>query len=353
MRDLFLEIWPLLMYFIFVFLFFNRSKVLTYLILTVISFILAIFIGTRGEFAGYDTINYVNVINNLSNISWYHISSEVKNIIGAGYEPFFWLLSKFFYSIDNSSEFVFFCVAFFSSVIFMLGMTNMESERIENLHGLSFLIFISTGSYFSLMSNTIRQGVSVSLFILSLSFFLKGRNYSFFFFFVLACLSHYSSIPLYIVAIIVIKIRINILTYIFILISCLVLYLSSFSDYFLNKLVPAYGLIDSNYLYHPAYLVSFLFVFIIFYIKHKGKYNIDPIIKLYLVFLSLQTLFLSNANSFNRIGFMRFLLEPIIMYYLLASINSIKSLIISSILFVLFYYYVFSNESVLFNLGVS
>ncbi|MBY7770435.1 EpsG family protein [Vibrio fluvialis] len=353
MRELFVFIWPLIMYFCFIFLYANKNIHLSYTLSTVLILIISVFISSRGEEAGYDTVVYANTIQTLSESGWLDLSQFIKNQIGAGYEPVFWYISKLAYTIYPSVEFVFFVICSFSSFILMIGMRKLESESAKVMVGIIFLIFITSGSYYSLMSNTIRQGLSVSFFVLALGLYSQQKVYSALFWLCCAFFSHFSSIPLYIITLIFIRVRLSVNFYFLAVFFSLLLYLLGVPNKILAAFIPAYGTVNANYLFHPAYLSSLFFLMSIQWMKKFNIPKLPSISRVYLGILSVQTLFLSNANSFNRVGFIRFIIEPILIYYFLLNIKSRFSVSIVSILYVIYQFFVFGSDSILFNLGLS
>lgn len=161
------------------------------LLIFMITIIFSLITGLRDETAGYDTVNYVTLFNNILNFQ--DIFYGYMAWKGDYFFSFIAYIVKIF---TNDYHIFLFFVSFFSISILNIGLYRLYKQiNVNNIFILSSLFFMTYIPYL-LFGNTIRQGLSISLVVLALSYF--SSKYKFYFILFLASFSHKSAMLFFI-----------------------------------------------------------------------------------------------------------------------------------------------------------
>jgi len=248
-------------------------------------------------------------------------------------EPLFlflqWILSKISTNPDLYVKFI----TFFSIFILVLTSRNLFSD-----HNSIFFIFsyLSFPFFYSYLYNGTRQGLSMLVLLLAISLWLNSkksfRKQKIFILLIVACLFHYSAIPIAILYFIVINTNISLKKYIIAWISFVLLFITDLNTIIMN--IPIISNIDFVQAYSSYELINafgegnktnflvFSMFFLILAIYFVHKYDLDQvkqvnyvyIIKFYIAFNIFYLLFGFVAYS-NRISAYSWYLIPLLIMY--------------------------------------
>lgn len=309
--------------------FFNNFVMLT-ILLTI-----AITIGMRDIRFGTDSFAYSNTFLGLKDLSL------IEALNTKMYEPLFiiwqWILGRFF-----SSPHTFFMVNFLCfSYILILAFKKIVDKR--------FVIFILFG-YISLfffgnmITNVIRQGLSISLVILALCLYLKKekKDFQFFLILIFASLFHYSTVPILILLTFINIKNIKVKTLLFIWVAVAVAFLLKMQ----NILTPfVHNPILSSYMSDYAYrnyqggiyrkdFLVFSLIWIIFGLSFYKKFNYNQkyslILKSYII-CNLYFLIFGFLPFSDRFAIYSWSLIPLLVWYPFSLIEKNRPLIIFAV----------------------
>lgn len=157
----------------------RSNKVLNFVFLIILSFITTLYAMQR-DFDYGDTANYVN---------FYQFEHIYIN-----FEPIFDSIARFFIQISPQDPFyfLFFCAAITSS-LFFLAYRNLVGIKSSYL---VYWILLSTFSFHYLLFEVIRQGISIGLLLLGISYLVRDNSWiKYYIFLILAIGFHYSVAP--------------------------------------------------------------------------------------------------------------------------------------------------------------
>jgi len=148
----------------------------------------AFFVGNREFTVGSDTIEYLGYFEKISTLDWLEAYSYNR------FEPAFSILTVI---ISRFGDFQFFLIflSIIQILLLLMVLSKFYSTKLVMLGGLTFLSYFV---YFNLSINIIRQGIALPLIVLSVLHLCSENNKRAYFFALLACLFHYSSILIFI-----------------------------------------------------------------------------------------------------------------------------------------------------------
>lgn len=311
------------------------------------SLIWLFFFGTRDFTIGSDTGVYVSTFNQF-NI--YKNIADVEGIKDIGYLSVVKLTSLF---TKDDRTFLLFLEAFFILPIIIA----FNKLKVNNL----FLFFFTFCSFFFFKTmgvNIMRQGISVSFFLLGLVYQINSKNKWSYFFYAVAFTFHASIISLLIVIFLVKFIK-KIQVPISIYIGSIVLSFFSFDFSFIVQKIPFFSfLVQERFAAYTEsndddYLVGFRLSFVLFntifaligYYFYKKNFNEEFFLynKIYYAYLIISAVFflMFNIPYSDRTGLLSWILIPFILIPFLnhnyLKHGSIKLFVFSVLLFVFFF----------------
>lgn len=297
-----------------------RSPQLNSLLGLVIVVLASLIVGTRELNAGFDTKGYVEAYSLLDTniVSSYIV---IKQYFGISIEPLFWGFAWVLSKLGATPEQFLLIVAFIS--IFLTGYTYRKID--PEYYYLSFVGVLFSGSFISLYGNAMRQGMAIPFFLLALYFFMQGRNrkailfaiITFFihqytgalvFLFYLSRLVPWKLFPVIWLGSLLMAIAIS---------SGVLNWIPGIAHY-----AKASGL---AYLVHPTYIEFPIYYYLLHRFNMLEDEKLEKMVHFMAAVFLLQTIFITNIYSYNRIGLMRFVLEPIIYARLFTKLKPVKA----------------------------
>ncbi|MFE3977716.1 MULTISPECIES: EpsG family protein [unclassified Priestia] len=297
--------------------------------------IIAIAIGMRNITFGTDSFAYSNTFLQLKDLS-------LKEALNASiYEPFFiiwqWILARVF-----TSPHTFFMINF----LFFIGILVFGFTKIVNKRFLVFLVFgyVSIFFFSNLITNIIRQGLSLSLIILAVCLYVQKERKDFYFFLSLFCASlfHYSTVPVALLLTFINVKNTKIKTLLFIWFAFSISFLLKIPSIF-SPLIndPTLSRYMSDYassiyeggIYRKNFLIFSLFWIVLSLIIYK-KINFNLKYSLLLKFYILTNLYFLMFGFIpfsDRFAIYSWCFIPLLVWYPLSLIKKNQSLIIFSI----------------------
>ncbi|MEB4860652.1 EpsG family protein [Priestia megaterium] len=296
---------------------------------------IAMAIGMRDITFGTDSFAYSNTFLGLKQFS---LIEALKAQI---YEPLFiiwqWILGRFF-----SSPHTFFMINFlFFSGILIIGLRKIVNKR--------FVLFIFFGyvslSFFgNMITNIIRQGLSISLIILAVCLYINKEKKDIFFFLVLICASlfHYSTVPVALLLTFIniknIKVKNLLLIWFALFIAFLLKIQNVFSPFVNNPIISSYmsDYALRNYgggIYRKDFLIfSLVWLLLGLFLYKKFKFNLkySLILKFYII-SNLYFLIFGFLPFSERFAIYSWSLIPLLVWYPLSLIEKSRPLIIFGI----------------------
>lgn len=155
----------------------KSSRVLNIIFMVVSSFLTAIYAVQR-DFNYGDTLNYVN---------FYRFEHIYLN-----FEPIFDFIVRIFIEFFPGDPFYFlFICAFTTSLLFFLAYKNLVGIKSSYF---AYWILLTTFSFHYLLFEVIRQGISVGLFVLGMSYLVKDNNWVKYYICLLIAIGFHSSV---------------------------------------------------------------------------------------------------------------------------------------------------------------
>ncbi|WP_168927786.1 EpsG family protein [Chitinophaga terrae (ex Kim and Jung 2007)] len=319
-----------------------HSRHLNAILMAVTIVLASAIVGFRPLNAGYDTKGYVEAYELLDK-SFVESFLVIKQYFGVSIEPFFWGYAWLLNSFGLTSKEFLFCTALIS-----ISLTGLVYRKIDpKFFFISFLGVLFSGSYINLYGNAIRQGLAMPFFLLALYHGMNGSNIKVIIYAVITFLFHQFTGLL---AVLIFLPRLLPFRFYGII------WLSTFVLTFIIKLglfnfVPgiAQYLKGSSwaYLIHPTYLEFPIYSYLVIRLKLREDWMFYRIFKFVAVVFLVQTLFVFNIYAYNRIGLLRFILEPIIYTRIILSIKPIKAASqIAILVFFIYGAFIFFSQTV-------
>ena len=290
-------------------------------VITFISIVLAsLLVGTRPLDAGYDTKGYVEAYN-LLDTNIFQSLLVIKQYFGVSIEPIFWgyawLVSKL-----GASDTVFIFVTAFISIL-LTGI--MYRKMDDRYYYLSFIGVLFSGSFINLYGNAIRQGLAIPFFLLAFYHYLNGNNRKVLLYLIITFFIHQYTGMLMVIFFLVrlVPFRIYWILWLgcflgaFVIASGLLNFIPGLSHY-----ARPGGLL---YLVHPTYLEFPVYYLLLKRTDLLEDEKFNKMIQFVAVVFLFQTLFIANIYAYNRIGLLRFIVEPIIYTRLFLKIKPEKA----------------------------
>lgn len=168
----------------------SHNKINDKIFLFLLIFIFSLLSGCRDKTAGTDTITYIKMYDGLHN--FYDIFFGYLSWKGAYFFSFIAYMSKY-YIYDNYHIFLF-TISCLSITFLIMGLYKIFSfYKIKHIF-LYIVLFFMTYFPFLMYTNTIRQGLAISLVIYALSFLQRKKYLYYYILIILAIFSHKSSI---------------------------------------------------------------------------------------------------------------------------------------------------------------
>lgn len=303
-------------------------------------------VATRQLAANTDAIVYRNYFLNLD---YYNSGDRTFEL---GYHYFNYVVFK----LSDNYELFLFTFYFVFNIIYIKSLSNFISYKGKSFRLFGYFTFLSlillSSWYQTATLNGLRQGFSLSLLYLSLSYLFLQSKPKFILFLTLSCLFH-SSTLLILPFLFLLKTKLRDIFLIFLIAS--VFYYLGVSEYliriFSNLIgLPLYEEISSysedNQLWKGFQLSFFVYSFFwcCFFLIIHHRYLIKSKSSVFLLktmFLLTITYFVLGFGSFsNRFGFIAWLFLPIIQTFYLVSLSSLyikdKNTVFLIVLFILF-----------------
>lgn len=291
----------------------------------VLSVLFSVFVGLRGEFAGSDTVQYVSAYNDLpmGNYNYKELAwTFVKNGITAS-EPGFVYFTTAMKNLHAPYWLYLASVSFFSCILIFYSFSALSKYSL-----LCFVLYLFSITFISLHANVIRQCVAIGFYLLATQFYLKNQNLKFLIFSLFAVSFHFSYIALFLLLLPAIMFQLRYAWYFFFLVL-LIMFVSlgvvehvtmlALPGFLANKLVKYYSS-GIQALFTFKLLSSVIFISILLYVIKNNNEQYDMAAKLLILYIAsfmLQILFAGDLVASERFGLYKFVLEPIIISYLI------------------------------------
>lgn len=263
-------------------------------------------------------------------------------------EPLFMIITKLI-SMLTDDEMIYYTMIY---LIFLITLfKGLKMIFMNKYHIYAFIVFVNFGIYYGYVLNGLRQGLAMSLIILTIGYALKRKPIKMIIVSFSAILFHYSSIPIVIFVIILSYFRnFKIKYFIIIYIVFFLLYITGFNQYLFSSIkissLDEYSnrdLIDrfggSNKINFIIFNTFYLVIFSIFLKKNRKNEVFLFLYKSYILFSVYFMAFGFIAYS-NRLSAYSWFLIPIITGYIMVNSSS-KLLVLLIALFVFILGYIF------------
>ncbi|NLR61866.1 EpsG family protein [Chitinophaga polysaccharea] len=310
----------ILNYFVNVLKIYFQSKYVYAFIGFITILLAAVVVGTRPLDAGFDTKGYIEAYNSLDK-SLLESFLIVKHYFGVSIEPLFWGYAWGLSKIGVSPSGFLFITAFISILL-----TSWAYRKVDpDYYYLSFLGVIFSGSFINLYGNAIRQGLAIPFFLMAFFHFLHGENRKVILYGIITFLLHqYTGILVmlfYLIRFVPFRFYIGIwlgcFFLAFVIKSGILSSIPGFSTYAKGS--------SFAYLVHPTFLEFPIYYFFLIHFKLLNDNYLRKLFEFIAVVFLLQTLFIFNIYSYNRVGMLRFLLEPIIYTRIIFQLKPVKA----------------------------
>ncbi|WP_417360030.1 MULTISPECIES: EpsG family protein [Gammaproteobacteria] len=282
--------------------------------------------------------------------------------LGKFSEPFFWSLFILLDKVLANDRAVLFTLMLFS--LSFMAMAYRQCDKKYYLFAL-FLFFLSA-SFVNMYANALRQSLALPFVILAVLASSRKNHLSLILFITCALLSHLPSGLLSLLSLLVWGNRISYKLLFATLPAFYIIGISGLVFKFIN-FSKIYSTIDSNYTFNYGHVVSLLFFFSqLFYLKNGSRdvvqgeiakaevsLEFEALLKFTLIIFLIQNVFILNSFSYNRIGAVKFCVEPLL--YSIFILNYMRPRVLAFVLLLgvglLYSVLVYSNDSILSILG--
>jgi hypothetical protein len=348
-----LSLGNLTLFFMIIYSSFFKNKFFQFFQIFIYILVVVLFISLRDIIPNSDTATYIEYFNYYDGFETvYHSYFAWKG------DYFFFFLGWIIKLFTNSESLYIFLLDFIAINLLFFAYYRILNTLNINKNTFIVLIFFvfSTSSFIFLYGNVIRQGLSVSLVLLAISYFIDKKVTVGIFYFILAILTHKSSLIFLPIFIIVFYYDIKWLTIFFILglsfsLSKLELIsmIGDFNILFVSDKILVYQGAEQANIDIKLYVLFFNFIYLLFAINKS--YVFDKLFKIWILLFAI-VLFSSEIEKFaSRLILYNDIILPIL-YYLVLFINKdkkyFKLLFTLNILFVFLYsVYVYNHQSIL------
>lgn len=354
-----LSIGSLFLFFTIIYSSFIKNKLFQYFQVFIYIFIVVLFIALRNIIPGSDTATYIEYFH------YYDGFDTIFNSYFSWKGDFFFFFLGWFIKLFTKSDFIYIFLLDFMAIYLLFfayyRILNTFSINKNTFSILIFFVFI-TSSFIFLYANVIRQGLAISIILLSISYLIEKRTKIGIFYFILAIFTHKSSFIFLPIFIIVFHYNIKWLTLFFILgISFLVGKLeliskiADFNILFVSDKILGYQGVEQVNIDIKILLLFINFIYLSISINKNVIY--DVLFKIWVLLFSI-ILFSSEIEKFaSRLILYTDIMLPLF-YYLMLFLNKekkyFKLLFISNILFAFLYsQYVYNHHSILNTISYS
>ncbi|MCB2339602.1 EpsG family protein [Clostridium estertheticum] len=294
--------------------------------------------------AGVYVTSFLNMHNQgLSNMFIQHSSDPLFSLI-------MWVISRV-----TVSHFVFFAILWF---IFIFAF--LKAFSIILLPNQELLVFFSFTMYYffySIATNVLRQGLSISFLFIVLSYYLteQEKKKTTLFLLLCACLFHWSAVPFAAILLIFRRINIKIRTLLIVWVLSAFAYLTNIQQTILIPLlqyIPKLSLYLTfrNFYGNGVNRLDFLLfssIWVLFIMVIKGKFNVtsqyNKLIKVYIAFNTV-FLLMGFIPFSDRIGLYSWMLVPLIVWLPIFNTKKFRPFLILTVLIIFLLVGIFSGE---------
>ena len=295
---------------------------------TIIICFFSYLVATRDYSIGTDTLNYYQYFLNVD----FYNGSQYQHEMGFHY------LVLIVYKLTKSYTFFLFVFNILINIVYIKSMTNFIDNKNKDLYILAYTIFLGlllSSSWYQVATlNGLRQGISLALLYLSLSYLYLNKNLLFVIFLVIS-LSFHNSTFLIAPFLILYYFRIRVFLFIFTIIALfyplginelIVKNFSNMTGFSVYSMIANYaegvnlwrGFQIPFYIYSVFWCGLFLFIHLKYF---KTNQVSEFLLKTLLILTSAYFLF-GFGDFSNRFGFFSWLFLPIIQTFYLASFVS-------------------------------
>ncbi len=351
--SLVLSVGSILLMSLMLYSFLFKKKYIKYLNFQILIYIILMtfFISLR-DLTGSDTIIYIEYFH------YYDDFSSVYDSYFSWKGDYFFFFLGWFIKLFTSSEFIYIFVLDFIG-IFLLAFGFYRLSKLSFLNNNLFFIIMffvfSTSSFIFLYGNVIRQGIAISLIIVSLSYFLDKRKFLGIIYFLLAIFTHKSSLIFLPVFLPVLYFNIKWRTIIFIFIVSflvgklqLITKIADFNILFVSDKILSYQ--NAEQMNLNLKLIILMINTIIFSLFINKNIIFDKILKIWILLFSVVLFSIEIEKFASRLILYNDILTPLLYGMILFISRKEKYfsiLLISEFLFIMIYsFYVYNHPSI-------
>lgn len=304
-----------------------RNKYITYIIIVTIIILISLFYGFRdiviynSEGFTTDTYRYALI--------WFN---EIKTVNAIFHGTSSWKADYLFFTIpylvnyiSSSPNIYLFINALISfSLLFYAYYKIINGNKYYYLFPFVIFLILMTSTVIANYGNLLRQGLAISLVLMSISYMLEKKYRYGYIFLILALFSHKSVIVFFIIYFFVFHKEIKLKYYFLGMFATLPFIFFNVSDlitsnfFFLAEKIDTYQGSSSRMLLYKSILLFFIALFLYLFFKNKNyNYAFDKIFKIYLSVLMISFIFFQIEIISGRLLYYPSILLPYFIFYFL------------------------------------
>lgn len=302
-----------------------KNKYITYIIVTTIIISISSFYGFR-DIVIYDREGFTTDTYRYALI-WFN---EIKTVNDIFYGTSSWKADYLFFTIpylvnyisSNPNIYLFINALISFSLLFYAYYKIINGSKYYYLFPFIIFLILMTSTVVANYGNLLRQGLAISLVLMSISYMLEKKYRYGYLFLILALFSHKSTIIFFIIYFFVFYKEIKLKYYFFGILATLPFIFFNLSDliannfFFLAEKINTYQDSSSRMLLYKSILLFLVALFLYLFFENKDyTYTFDKIFKIYLSVLMFSFVFFKIEIISGRLLYYPSILLPYFIFY--------------------------------------